>query len=98
MCDIERPMFFAGKIFNFFYKKICSQLLVPNLPEDKAGLYSRIFSKVSPLLASGKALKQTNKPLYLVVKWTINIILIGLLLAVLGGLLTLLINAVRALI
>ncbi len=84
MCDIERPMFFAGRIFNFFYKKICSQLLVPNLAEDKAGLYSRIFSKVSPILASGKTLKTTNKPLYLLVKWSLNLLLLALLLLVTG--------------
>ncbi len=85
MCDIERPMFFAGRIFNFFYKKICSQLLVPNLAEDKAGLYSRIFSRVSPILASGKALKHTNKPLYLIVKWSINLVLLALLLLLLAA-------------
>ena len=85
MCDIERPMFFAGRIFNYFYKKICSQLLVPNLAEDKAGLYSRIFSRVSPILASGKALKHTNKPLYLIVKWSINLVLLALLLLLLAA-------------
>ena len=96
MCDIERPMFFAGRIFNFFYKKICSQLLVPNLAEDKAGLYSRIFSKVSPALASGKALKHTNRPLYLVVKWTLNLILLALLLLVMGAIATFFIGLFKA--
>lgn len=96
MCDIERPMFFIGRIFNFFYKKICSQLLVPNLAEDKAGLYSRIFSKVSPVLASGKALKRTNRPLYLLIKWSLNFFLLAVLLLVIGTVLSFALSLVKA--
>lgn len=96
MCDVERPMFFAGRAFNFFYKKICSQLLVPNLAEDKAGLYSRLFFKLSPILASGKALKTTNRPLYLLVKWTLNLVLLALLLLVVGTIASFVIGLFKA--
>jgi len=98
MCDIERPMFFVGRIFNFFYKKICSQLLVPNLDEDKAGLYSRIFCKVSPILASGRALKSTNKPLYLLIKWALNLFLLALLLLVIAAIASFLVSLFQAIV
>lgn len=82
MCDVERPMFFLGRGFNFLYKKILSMMLVPNLAGDKAGLFSRVFHGVSPVLARGKALKQTNRPLYLLIKWALNSLIILALLAV----------------
>jgi beta-hydroxylase len=97
MCDVERPMFWFGRGFNFLYKKICSLMLVPNLPEDKAGLFSRIFFKVSPILQQGKALKKSNRPLYLLIKWTLNLIILALLVVVLSAITTLVINFFKAL-
>ena len=82
MCDIERPMSLPGQLFNFFYKSILRLSVVPNMPGDKSGLINTIFSKLSPILAKTKKLKQTNRPLYLLVKWTVNIslaIILGLI-------------------
>ncbi len=83
-----------GRGFNFLYKKILSMMLVPNLAGDKAGLFSRIFQSVSPVLAQGKALKKTNRSMYLIIKWSLNTLIILALLAVVvtisTGLLTLL--------
>ena len=83
MCDVERPMFFLGRAFNFLYKKILGMMLVPNLAGDEAGIFSRTFFKVSPILAKGKALKQTNRPLYLLIKWTLNAAIVLALIAAL---------------
>lgn len=83
MCDVERPMFFLGRGFNFLYKKILSMMLVPNLAGDDAGLFSRTFYRVSPVLAKGKALKQTNRKLYLLIKWLLNSVIVLALLAAL---------------
>ncbi len=89
MCDIERPMFLPGRVFNFFYKKICSQLLVPNLAEDKSGLFSQTFFRLSPILAKSKELKRTNRGLYLILKWTLNAVLLLLLVLILSGIVSL---------
>lgn len=81
MCDIERPMGIVGKTVNWFYKKIASLLLVPNLPNDQAGFFNLIFRKVSPFLARSKQLKTTNPKLYYPVKWLLNTLLIAILLS-----------------
>lgn len=83
MCDVERPMFFLGRAFNFLYKKILAMMLVPNLAGDKAGIFSRTFFHVSPILAKGKALKKTNRTAYLLIKWALNSIIVLALLAAL---------------
>ncbi len=88
MCDVERPMFWFGRVFNFFYKKILSMMLVPNLGGDKSGLISRTFQSTAPILAKGKALKKTNRPLYNIVKWSINIVIIVLLVLLLSAIST----------
>ena len=72
-------------------------MLVPNLPEDKAGLYSRVFFHVSPILQKGKALKKSNRPLYLLIKWTLNLIILALLVAVLSVISTLAFGFFKAL-
>lgn len=84
MCDVERPMNFLGKIINFLYKSLMSLTVVPNMTGDKHGLVNRIFSSLSPILQKTKSLKQTNRPLYLVIKYSVNITLLLLLVAILA--------------
>ncbi len=78
MCDVERPMNFLGKTIQFFYKGTMRSTVVPNTGEDKRGLVNRIFSGLSPILAKSKSLKQTNRPLYLLLKYTVNARLMAL--------------------
>ncbi len=96
MCDVERPMFFLGRGFNFLYKKILGMMLVPNLAGDDAGLFSRTFYKVSPILAKGKALKQTNRPLYLSIKWALNSVIVLALLSALFAVAAVIIRLVQS--
>lgn len=85
MCDVERPMNILGKIFNMFYKIFMRFTVVPNMDGDKRGLVNTIFSTVSPLLGKSKELKAKNKPMYLLLKWTVNTVLICALLLIFLG-------------
>lgn len=85
MCDVKRPLNPLGALFNFFYQGITRTSVVPNTPEDHRGLVNRIFGGLAPLLARTKALKSTNRSLYLVIKWSVNIVLLLLLLGIAGG-------------
>jgi beta-hydroxylase len=85
MCDVERPMNFFGKLINMIYKILMSFTVVPNVEGDKRGLANTIFSSLSPILQKSKNLKQTNKPLYLTLKYSVNITLILILFVVLAA-------------
>lgn len=85
MCDIERPLHLVGKVVNFFYKGLTRLTVVPNMEGDKRGLVNAIFSSLSPILKRTKALKQTNRPLYLAIKYGVNLALIVLALALFAG-------------
>lgn len=93
MCDVERPLHIIGRVVNFLYKGFTRLTVVPNMEGDKRGLVNSIFSSLSPILKKTKALKQTNRPLYLLVKYTTNIFLIALVFAIALGLLELLVQA-----
>lgn len=82
MCDVKRPMHFIGNIFYFFYRALIRLTVVPNTEEDKRGFVNAIFSTLSPILRKTKVLKIENRPLYLLIKWTVNLTLFALL----GGL------------
>lgn len=83
MCDVERPMNFLGKFVNFLYKGLMRLTVVPNMTGDKHGLVNQIFSSLSPILQRTKTLKQTNRPLYLTIKYSVNVTLALLLIGVL---------------
>lgn len=85
MCDVERPMNLIGRFINFCYKGLMRQTVVPNLPGDKRGMANVIFAGLSPLLARAKALKQTNRPLYKLIKYTVNTLLVLLITALAVG-------------
>jgi beta-hydroxylase len=85
MCDIQRPLNPLGALFNYFYQGVTRASVVPNTPEDHRGLANRIFAGLAPLLRRSQALKEKNRPLYLVVKWSVNVLLLlSLLLLLLG--------------
>ena len=90
MCDVERPMGFVGKIVNIFYKGLTRLTVVPNTDEDKRGLVNAIFAGLAPLIAKIKSLKKSNRRLYLLIKYTINISLILIGIAIVTGALKLL--------
>ena len=71
-------------------------MLVPNIAGDKSGLISRIFQGTAPILAKGKELKKTNRPLYNIVKWTINIVILLVLLLVLSAISAVILNIFKA--
>jgi beta-hydroxylase len=80
MCDVKRPLNPLGGMFNLIYQGVTRVSVVPNTPEDHRGLANKVFAGLAPLLARIKALKSTNRPLYLVIKWSVNILLLLLLL------------------
>lgn len=89
MCDIERPMSWPGRVFNLFYKLLMKATVVPNDETDRRGFANRIYSTISPLLARSKQLKVSNPPAYKALKYSVNSVLLVLLLAVIAALLSL---------
>ena len=85
MCDIERPLFFIGRCFNYFYKILLKATLVPNTEEDSRGVVNIIFSTISPILKKAKVLKEKNRTLYLLLKYAINTTLLVLLVFLILG-------------
>jgi beta-hydroxylase len=85
MCDVERPLSSFGRVVHFFYSGITKLTVVPNMDGDKRGLVNVVFSTLAPLLMKTKILKQTNRPLYLTIKYTTNATLIALVTALVGG-------------
>jgi beta-hydroxylase len=85
MCDVKRPLNLLGTMFGFFYQGVTRASVVPNTPEDQRGLANRVFAGIAPLLARSKALKSTNRPLYRVLKWVVNTLLLLVLLGLVAG-------------
>jgi beta-hydroxylase len=85
MCDIKRPLNPLGAVLNFFYRGVTRASVVPNTPEDYRGLANRAFAGLAPLLAHSKALKAKNRLLYLVLKWSINTLILLLLFGAAAG-------------
>lgn len=80
LCDVKRPLNPLGALFNLIYQRVTRASVVPNTPEDHRGLANRVFAGLAPRLTRIRALKSTNRPLYLVIKWSVNILLLLLLL------------------
>lgn len=73
MCDIDRPTSFLGTVFNAPLKFLMGVIsLVPNIDGDSRGIANLIFANITPFLASLKRLKESNRPLYILVKNSIN--------------------------
>ncbi len=89
MCDVERPMNIFGQIFNVAYKFLMRFTVVPNIEGDRRGLANIIFSSLAPILAKTKALKETNRTQYLILKYSINTLLGLILLGLIAGVMSL---------
>ena len=85
MCDVERPMHLAGRLFNRLYRSLARLTLVPNTIEDRRGFASALFARLTPWLQRSKALKVSNRTLYRVLKTIVNSALVGILLGTLLG-------------
>ncbi len=46
--------------------------VVPNMEGDRRGIANLVFSSLSPILDRVKGLKQTNRGLYLSIKYFVN--------------------------
>ncbi len=86
MCDVDRPMSWPGAIVNWFYRGLARLSIVPNLEGDRRGLANRLFAGIAPLFARSKRLRQTNRPLYNLIKWTFNLGLLALVTVLAWGL------------
>jgi beta-hydroxylase len=84
MCDVRRPLNLPGRLINGLVQVALRMSVVPNTSKDRRGLANILFHGLVPALDRLKALKQTNRPLYLLIKWTINLGLIAIALALVG--------------
>ena len=78
MCDVRRPLNFPGRVLNACVQFALRLSVVPNTSKDRRGLVNRIFHSLAPLLSKVKGLKQTHRPVYLAIKWTVNLSLVAL--------------------
>jgi beta-hydroxylase len=78
MCDVRRPLNFPGRILNACVQFVLRLSVVPNTSKDRRGLVNRIFHWLAPLLGKVKGLKQTHRPVYLAIKWSVNLSLVAL--------------------
>ena len=88
MCDIDRPTNLLGSVLNMFYKGLARLSVVPNTDCDRRGFANRVFSSLAPLLSRSRQLKQTNRSLYLVLKYGVNTLLALIVLSLLTLLVT----------
>ncbi len=85
MCDINRPTNVLGSAVNFFYKLLPRLSVVPNTQADRRGFANRVFATVSPLLQRSSSLKQRNRPAYLLLKYSVNTLLLAVVLILVAG-------------
>ncbi|WP_201003211.1 aspartyl/asparaginyl beta-hydroxylase domain-containing protein [Pseudomonas cichorii] len=84
MCDVRRPMSLPGRIFNAVYSLVPRIIQTPNDERDRRGVASAMFAWFTPFLVRGKKLRARNRPLYNVVKWSINVALMGVMLGIIA--------------
>ncbi len=84
MCDVTRPMNWFGRTFNALYSRVARMAMSPNDAGDARGLASAVYASVAPTIALGRRLHARNPLAYAVVKWTVNAILLALILSLLA--------------
>ena len=52
----------------------------------RRGFANRVFARLAPALARSKALKATNRPAYLLLKYSVNLLLVLIVLGLIAGL------------
>jgi beta-hydroxylase len=83
MCDIDRPTNLFGSVLNILYKSLARLSVVPNADCDRRGFANRVFASLAPLIGRSKTLKQTNRSLYLLLKYSVNTLLALIVLSLL---------------
>lgn len=91
MCDVRRAMSFPGRVFNAIYSLLPRLIQTPNDARDQRGIASALFEKVAPVLLRGKQLRERNRPLFKVIKSSINFLLLGAILGAIATALTFLV-------
>ena len=76
MCDVERPTNIIGRCINSVYKLLASMTLVPNTSVDKRGFFNKLFYSVTPIMNWGQKLRKSNKKLYKLLEYSLNILLL----------------------
>lgn len=87
MCDVDRPMNLPGRVFNFCYRIIVKGTVVPNTTEDRRGLLTIVFASVAPLRARALQLRQQRRRTYTALKFSLNASILGVVIAMLFGML-----------
>lgn len=75
MCDVQRPLNPLVRWVNALFFQVMRVSVVPNDETDQAGLVSRIFRGVTPILAWSKELKERNRSAYKLLKHSVNLLL-----------------------
>ncbi|WP_343227340.1 aspartyl/asparaginyl beta-hydroxylase domain-containing protein [Pseudoxanthomonas sp. PXM01] len=76
MCDVERPMNPLGRAFNRLYSQLARALAVPNTGEDRRGALTAVFAAVAPLRRRAVVLKARHRGLYVLLKYSLNAMLL----------------------
>lgn len=95
MCDVRRPMSLPGRLFNSIYSIVARVVQTPNDERDRRGVASALFAGVTPVLARGKRLRESNRALYKTIKWAINLMLLGAIFGIISGVLAFILWLVR---
>lgn len=95
MCDVTRPMSWPGRLFNRLYRRVSRMVMTPNDDRDRRGIASAVYAAVAPVIATGRRLHARNPLAYAIVKWTVNALLLALILAALWGLVAALLWLIR---
>jgi beta-hydroxylase len=76
MCDVERPMNPLGRAFNRLYSQLARALAVPNTDEDRRGALTAVFAAIAPLRTRAVALKSQRRGMYVLLKYSLNTMLL----------------------
>jgi beta-hydroxylase len=76
MCDVERPMHPFGRLFNRLYSQLARARAVPNTDEDRRGVLTALFAAVSPWRTRAVALKSQRRGVYVLLKYSLNTMLL----------------------
>jgi beta-hydroxylase len=76
MCDVERPMNPFGRAFNRLYSQLARALAVPNTDEDRRGALTALFAAVAPLRTRAVVLKSQRRGMYVLLKYSLNTMLL----------------------
>jgi beta-hydroxylase len=79
-CDVARPMKYrwAQSVNGWLGRHLARAASSPNEAGDATGGLNRVFKYFYAVRLKGKALKESNKPLYYATKWAIGLALLAL--------------------